>query len=221
MNIFNAIKRILTLIFFPPKCVICGEINTRYLCNDCQKYLNNKFKPKITYNEPNLICISCFAHEEKVKDIIYNFKFKCQKNASTILSNFLTVAIKKNYQGINFDYISYVPDYKQVQDKAYNQSEILANNISENLNIPIINCLKKIVNNKKQHKLSHFDRQQNVKGVYSCNCNLKNKKVLLCDDIITTGATLSECAKELQKCGAIVYCATVSYTPLKDRRIKC
>ena len=221
MSIFNTIKRILNIILFPPKCVVCGEINTRYLCNNCKKYLNNNFKPKITYNESNLVCISCFAHEEKVKDIIYNFKFKCQKSASKILSKFLTLSIREKYQGIKFDYISYVPEYKSTQDRVYNQSEILANDISENLNIPVINCLKKIVNNRKQHKLSYFDRQKNVKGVYFCNYNLKNKKILLCDDIITTGATLSECATELQKCGAIVYCATVSYTPLKDRRKKC
>ena len=218
MKIFKLIKETLNFILFPPKCVVCNELNKRYLCNRCQKYLNDSFKPKTIYTTKNLTCISCFSYEEKVRDIIHKFKFKSQKNASIILSKFLTIAIKNIYKNVRFDAISYVPIYKKPQDKLYNQSEILANNLSKNLKIPITHCLEKRADNKKQHKLSYFERQENVKDVYICNENLNDKKILLCDDIITTGATLNECKKELQKCGAIVYCATVAYTSLKNRR---
>ena len=147
-------------------------------------------------------------------DIAAKNEFKNHRNASLILSNFLTIAIEKKFKNQKFDSITFVPCYHS--DEKYNHSEILAEKISENLGIPLKKHLKKIRENKKQHRLSFSERQENVKGVYQCvEENLQNKNILICDDIITTGATLSECAKELEKSGAKVFCSTVAYTILK------
>ena len=90
----------------------------------------------------------------------------------------------------------------------------MAKKVAKKLGKPIKNCLKKIYNNKKQHKLSFYERQKNVKNVYKSLENFKNKKILICDDIITTGSTLLECKTELEKSGAKVLCATVAFTVL-------
>ena len=214
-KIYNNIKSLINFIFFPTKCIGCDEVSKEYICNKCKKELEKNFCPKIVESyHSELSCISCFVYQNKVKEIIHNFKFKNHRNASLILSNFLTIAIEKKFKNQKFDSITFVPCY--YPDKKYNHSEILAEKISENLGIPLKKHLKKIRENKKQHRLSFSERQENVKGVYQCvEENLQNKNILICDDIITTGATLSECAKELEKSGAKVFCSTVAYTILK------
>lgn len=219
MNILNIIKNFVSFILFPSKCIGCGNFVTSALCKNCTEAIQSKFTPTIIQiSNTNLKCVSCFAYEGKVKDIIYEFKFKHQKNALIILSQFLIIAIYKKLNLYKFDTITYVPVYNFTKGKLYNQSEILAKNISQNLNIPLKSCLVKIKNNKKQHKLSFHERQENVKGVYSSTGNLENKNIILCDDIITTGATLLECAKELSKSGANVTCVTLAYTVLDKTR---
>ena len=181
-KIYNNIKSLINFIFFPTKCIGCDEVSKEYICNKCKKELEKNFCPKIVESyHSELSCISCFVYQNKVKEIIHNFKFKNHRNASLILSNFLTIAIEKKFKNQKFDSITFVPCY-----------------------------------HKKQHRLSFSERQENVKGVYQCvEENLQNKNILICDDIITTGATLSECAKELEKLGAKVFCSTVAYTILK------
>jgi len=221
MKILQAIKKIINFILFPEKCLICGESSTKCLCNQCQKDLKIEFNPKTINTKLNIMCISCFAYKGKIRDIIHKFKFKCQKNASEILTNFLVTEINKKYKSQRFNAISYVPNYQNNYTRGYNQSKVLANNLSKKLKIPVKNCLIKIRDNKKQHKLSYIERQKNVEGVYACTENLEGQNILLCDDIITTGATLSECAKELRKSGANVFCATIAYTILKNQEKKC
>ena len=215
MDIFNSIKNFVYSILFPSTCVGCNKLSSNQLCYECKKTLENELSPKIT-NVPNTTskCISCFVYKEKVRDIIHNFKFKNQINTSIILSHFLTIAIRKELKLYKFDIITYVPAYKTSHSRLYNTSKILAYELSKNLGIPVKDCLIKNIDNKKQHKLSLLERQKNVKGVYSCIEHLENKNIILCDDIITTGATLSECVKELHKFGANVVCVTVARTPL-------
>lgn len=217
MSILNLIKKCINFVLFPPRCVICNRKNTNYICNNCKIYLNNIFEPKIINNTKiNLKCASCFEYKNQIRDIIHKFKFKNQKEISFILSNFLYLSIKQIFKNKKIDLITFVPIFLNNQDNLkYNHSEILAKEISEKLKIPVKNCLKKICNNKKQHKLSFYERQKNVKNIYIASENFKNKNILICDDIITTGATLLECKHELEKAGANILCATVAYTCLK------
>lgn len=221
MKILQTIKKIINFILFPEKCLICENLSTKCLCNQCQKDLYNDFNPRIVNTKLNIVCISCFAYRGKIRNIIHKFKFKCQKNISEILTNFLVIEINKKYNNHRFDAISYVPNYQNNYIRGYNQSKILANNLSKKLKIPVKDCLVKLCDNKKQHKLSYIERQKNVEGVYKCIENLKGQNILLCDDIITTGATLYECSKELKKAGANVFCATIAYTILKNQEKKC
>lgn len=221
MKILQVIKKFINFVLFPDKCLICEKPNAECLCNQCKKEINDDFNPKTINIKLNITCISCFAYRGKIRDIIHKFKFKCQKNASEILTNFLVIEINKKYKNQRFNAISYVPNYQNNYIRGYNQSKILANNLSKKLKIPVKNCLIKIRDNEKQHKLPYIERQKNVEGVYSCTENLKGQNILLCDDIITTGATLSECSKELKKAGANVSCVTIAYTILKNQEKKC
>ena len=105
----------------------------------------------------------------------------------------------------SYDIISAVPIHKKrKKERGYNQSELIAREIAKN--IPVIvykNALKKIKNNKRQSDLSKEDRLDNVKNVYQIANEeiIKDKRVVLFDDIYTTGSTLNECSRLLKQNG--------------------
>ena len=80
----------------------------------------------------------------------------------------------------------------------------------------VVAILIKTKNTPAQHELSFDEREENIKGAYRTNKSIqidKNKKLLICDDIITTGRTLKECIKTLKSDGfKNIYCATIAYT---------
>lgn len=91
---------------------------------------------------------------------------------------------------------------KRYKERGYNQSLLIANEISKQTNLELVNnCLIKTKNIIEQSKLNKEDRQQNIQGVYSIQNEeiITNKKVLLIDDIYTTGSTVNECSKILQQ----------------------
>ena len=99
------------------------------------------------------------------------------------------------------------------RERGYNQAEELAERLARRLQKPCVPLLCKIRENEAQHRLSAAQRKRNVRGAYGLiDADLvKDKVILLCDDIITTGATLQECAGQLQKLGAAqVLCAAVA-----------
>lgn len=89
--------------------------------------------------------------------------------------------------------------------RGYNQSELIAKEIGKKLDIPVIsNCLVKIKNVVPQSTLNKEQRKQNIKGVYQVKKEetIKGKRIVLVDDIFTTGSTLEECSKMLKQAGA-------------------
>lgn len=134
--------------------------------------------------------------------------------------------VKEKFGNIDFDYITEVPmTQKSLKQRGYNQCFLLARGISERLGIehkPQI--LKKLYETDKQHIISFYLRKGNLTGVFDvCNPEeVKDKTILLCDDISTSGETLNECAKMLWLHGAKeIYCITVALTEYrkKDKNI--
>ena len=101
--------------------------------------------------------------------------------------------------------------------RGFNQSEVLAEQIADILEIPFEKQLLFCKNKRKpQHKVHFKERFKNVKDVYYSYADITGKAVLLVDDIKTSGATLSECAKQLYIAGAAkVYCVTGLITKFK------
>lgn len=116
------------------------------------------------------------------------------------LGNFISQDLKKfDFQGY---YLAFVPlCYRKLLKRGFNQAEVLARTISKNLNLPLYDGLLKIKETKDQANLSYEERLTNLKNAFA----LKNKppeKIILVDDIKTTGSTLKECAQVLKKAGA-------------------
>ena len=90
-----------------------------------------------------------------------------------------------------------------MKKRGFNQCEIIARKLGEKLDLPVYSDIVKIKNTKEQKALSKEERFINIKGAFKVknSNNIKNKKIILIDDVITTGATLLECEKVLKENG--------------------
>lgn len=187
-------------IIFPTSCAICGKLYKKTICPRCYRILKQEIKiNKIKERNFTLYFISFY--EGKIKNLILQFKFK----EKAYLSEFFAELILRdnNLKKIveEYDFIVPVPMHKLNKiSRGYNQTQLIASKIEQKLEIKKLNCLEKIKQNKKQSLLSEKERKTNVINVYKLvNKNIINKKILLIDDIYTTGSTVKECLKELQK----------------------
>lgn len=191
--------------FFPAICGMCGEINENYICNNC--YENIKKIKKCVINEYNNRNFSkhlyIFRYEGIIRNKIIEYKFEdkgylYKMFAKIILSDKKTCNFIKKY-----DVIIPVPiSKKRKKKRGYNQSELVANELAQKLNQDIwTDIIIKKKDNKPQSELNKLERIKNVEDIYEINkpIEVKNKKVLLLDDIYTTGSTVNEIARKLKQ----------------------
>ena len=148
---------------------------------------------------------SSYAYTGFIRKMILDFKFSNKKYLYDFLSFKMVKAIKE-FDVFKIDFILYVPiSFHRYLERGYNQSYLIAKQISNKTKIPLVKfCLVKIKNNKRQSELSVSDRMKNIDGVFKTIFDdiIKDKNILLIDDIYTTGATANECCRILKKAGA-------------------
>ena len=209
----SSVPKILNLIY-PPMCGICGKFNENFLCPKCQKILENEAvfgidkyeKIKIEknlqerkyFNEHLYI----FEYEGIIRRIILKYKFQDKAYLYKTFVNFL-LKNKNFFEFIKkYDTIIPVPiSRKRRALRGYNQSELIVKEIANFTNLKEeSDCLFKIKNVIEQSKLNKEERQKNIQGVYELRNKEKlyKKKILLVDDIYTTGSTVNECSKVLR-----------------------
>lgn len=206
----NGKKKLLEAILsltYPPKCGICGKLNRDFLCNKCYIKLKNDSKFTIEEdidndNEYNKL-LYMFKYEGMIRNIILKYKFQEKSYLYKTIVNFLLKNGKLFEIIKTYDTIVAVPiSKKRKKTRGYNQSYLLAREIANRAGIKIENkCLFKTKNIIEQSKLNKEERIKNIKGVYELknSYRLENKKILLIDDIYTTGSTVNECCKVLKK----------------------
>lgn len=196
-------------IVFPPCCAICGKLNSKKCCKDCEKRINSQLNLNIEnkagyYFEKHMYL---FKYKNEIRNLILDYKFRDKSYLYELFAKIIT----KNEKicGIleKYDIIIPVPIHKKrKKQRGYNQSELVARQISKNIaNLQLENkAFIKIKNNKPQSTLNKKQRKQNVKNVYKLENKgkLENKNIVLFDDIYTTGNTANEIAKILKQNGA-------------------
>ena len=195
---------------YPPICGICGKLSTDFLCNKCKVLLKKEavfeienYEKHKRYFEEHLYV---FIYEGIVRKAILNYKFNEKAYLYKTFVNFLLNNEKIVGKLKSYDIIIPVPiSKKRKMQRGYNQSELIAKEISKVIKLKLINnCLYKIKDNIPQSTLSREERQDNVIEVYGIKNKkiLQNKKVILVDDIYTTGSTVNECSRILKQSGA-------------------
>ena len=204
-------------LFYPERCPYCNKVISlgALCCEECEKELTDI--EYHTYARGGYLTISTFPYTGIFADAIKRFKFQNGRQFSYQLARMMADTIVREYGDREFDMITFVPLHpKNQKQRGYNQSELLARELSRILSIPLVSALRKTRYNKPQHSLKRVsEREKNVKGVYRCTDEklIQNKKIILVDDIITTGFTMAECASTLKKAGADeIICLTFAVT---------
>lgn len=214
----------LSYALFPRRCRMCGEVVEfdKKFCRECEN-INVIKLPVCLYcgvEEDKCVCkkkkcdfngiVAPFYYEGNIAKAVHRFKFREMTELADEFTLRMYNAVCENYSEISFDFVTAVPlGKKRLKKRGYNQAEILARGIAKRMEIDYNTVLYKAIENKEQHKQSQRERKANVFGVYDLteNADVEGKTVLLVDDVKTTGATLSECAKMLKLYGAKeVYC---------------
>lgn len=205
-------------------CDVCGNelvADTRYrLCADCAEKLPTTGDHVCLVcgapidNEADY-CIRCqntesvyklnrspLAYEGIAKDLIHMLKFGGKKYIVGTLGAMMSDTFIKNR--MDGEIIVFVPmsdsEYKR---RGFNQAELLANEVGKRLNIPVLPALRKIKETSAQKELGGKERRENLKGAFICVFDeIKGRKILLIDDVFTTGATANECASVLLRAKA-------------------
>ena len=213
------IDKVLNFLF-PPVCGICLKKDKNWICDECLNKLNSELKLKkiridknnsekiykVIYKTNNIIKIFyLFEYKDLIRKKIIEFKFNDKSYLYKTFSNII-LKNKKICKLLNsYDIIIPVPMFeKKKKKRGYNQTELISKEIAKRLDITFNNnILFKIKENKTQSLLNYHERKQNVLNVYKINDsetkNVSNKKIILFDDIYTTGFTVKECIKELEK----------------------
>jgi ComF family protein len=210
----------------PPHCIICSKHlppEENIVCDVCWDNLTilpSSFCPncKTFLEEGRLSCRICpektapcavrsiGVFDAYYQKLIHGFKYQQKLSLGKRLGRSLGERLLKDKIIERFDYLIPVPlHFARKRERGFNQSEILAQELSEVTDLPVLKkVLKRIKNTKDQTKLTPEERIENVKGAFTLIDpeKIEGKRIILIDDVITTGATLSECASVLKEAGA-------------------
>lgn len=183
------------------KCSNCGDkIYKNYLCKNCFSlltFINEEVE------EENYKIYIILKYQGLLKNLLINFKFKDSTFLSKVFGDIMTEKILSMNLISKYDFFCPIPMYEKNRLKrGYNQVELIGDYISSNTLMPYKKALKKIKATKDQVGLNKIQREKNLKGAFFAE-NVENKKILLIDDIFTTGSTIKEARKELIKKGAL------------------
>jgi ComF family protein len=217
-------------LLFPELCAACGDslvANEHLICTSCRitlPYTNFHFLPDNIVAQQfwgkikleGAFALFYFAKGGKVQNLMHRFKYKGQKEIGNLLGEIAGAQLIKNDIYKNVDLIVPVPLHKKrLSQRGYNQSTCFAEGLAKQLNAAVIeHNLIRPAATETQTRKSRFDRYQNMKEVFSIlNPEaLKNKHVLLVDDVITTGSTLEACGTQLLRVeGLKLSIATIAY----------
>lgn len=211
----RALYRLLDLLF-PPKCVLCGRLLDREetdLCGACRRD-----GPALSGGGMSIPFVAAwtavYRYEGLARDSLLRFKFGGRQSYAAAYGRLLAARIQGEL-GAEFDLLTYVPvSPRRRWSRGYDQVRLLAEAVGRELGQKPVRALKKIRHNPAQSSLQEREqRRANVLGAYRAVRPeaLAGQRILLLDDIITTGATVSECARVLQTAGAAqVLCAAVA-----------
>ena len=213
MNIFSCLLDLL----FPPKCPFCGRVlDAPGICGKCQKSLPWTEENQVLKSLPgNLKCAAPLWYEGNVREGLLAFKFQGARGSAKPLGELVARCAAEQFSG-EFDTVTWVPvSQKRLRKRGYDQAGLLAEEACRLWDTRAVRLLEKCVDTPAQSGISEpAARRANVLGVFDIvsGAEVAGKRILLVDDICTTGATLAECARVLYDAGAAsVACVAVAH----------
>lgn len=193
-------------LVYPPKCVFCGKLLSQSetdLCGRCRRDLP-RAERVIERGEFFTGCTCVYYYEEEVRQSMLRYKFRSMRQYADAYGRLLAMRLLPERE--RYDLLTWVPiSARRRRQRGYDQAELLARRVAEELGLPCECTLQKFRHTPAQSgQAGAAARRANVLGVYRVLQpeRVKEKRILLIDDVITTGATLTECSKMLRLAGA-------------------
>ncbi len=229
----------ITRIFYPDRCPVCEEIISfmpdtagRNICEKCNAKLHYIMSPrclkcgKQIYSANEEFCSDCankthyfkqgigvFGYDEHIRESIYRFKYSNQRRYASFYADAIARRYGQQIKRWNIDAIIPVPMYKLKQyQRGYNQAQLIAAELGKILKIQVeSDILIRTRRTRPMKELNDQERNKNLQNAFKISENIvKYKRILLVDDIYTTGATIDACSSELLDVGVSeVYFACV------------
>jgi competence protein ComFC len=228
----------LASLLYPPSCTVCSapvEIG-EYLCDQCEAKVtriappfcakcSEPFDGAITTIFECANCAHRILHFEAavsayrargiVRHVILSFKYGKQIHLRHLVARWLIAALDdERIRDRQFDVIVPVPLHPARQrERGFNQAAVLAQPVSRRIAVPLRPVLERVRYTTTQTAFDRAERMQNLRDAFRLrkNTNVRRLRVVLIDDVLTTGSTLSECARLLKQAGArSVYAATAA-----------
>jgi len=214
-------KEVLINLFFPKFCFGCFK-EGEYLCSDCLKKISKEELSCPICRRVNFKGIFCPSHQrysklegllfysnfsELPQKLVYGLKYEGLKDIGKLMANLMSERLKEHFLFQDKDRIILCPlplYWLKKLKRGFNQAEVLTRNIGQNLNLEILNLLLRIKNTQSQTQLEKIERQKNVANAFFLSQKInpdqiRDKIIILIDDVYTTGYTLNAAAKELKK----------------------
>lgn len=209
----NKINSSLMDFFFPRKCPFCGKTTGKQLlCNTCRDTLPRC--ERVRYGADFGRCAASLYYEGAVRQAILDFKFKGKLGAMDCFGRMMAETAAEVYSG-EFDAVTWVPvSKKRLRKRGFDQARFLTGSMCVDWHVMPLETLRKVRDNPPQSGIDDpAERRANVLDAYEAVSpeQFAGKRLLLVDDICTTGATLGECARVLKAAGAAdVMCLTLA-----------
>jgi ComF family protein len=215
-------------LLFPDECRICQRplrrisrvpvcdeclreprpLEAEFLCLSCRTPFANSFP--LDSEGRCMLCRSgrrgfdyayCYgAYDGTLRELIHLFKYSSMRGLAAPLSKLLAAALPLDQR---FDMVTPVPlHWAKRWRRGFNQSQLLGKAIARRRGIPLVKALRRNYATRAQAGLSHAQRRENVAGAFKARRRVNGLRILLVDDVMTTGATAAACARALKRAGA-------------------
>ena len=222
----NALIRWVLDLIYPPRCMLCHKLipdSDKMMCSECEKKTPTVYDGDRSVPFFEKTC-AAFYYEGDLREAILRYKFHGMRTYDSQFGMWMADKIEKQLEGA-YDVVSWVPcSAMRRWRRDYDQAELLARVVARKLGVPCVRTLKKIKHNPKQSTITgEAKRKANVLGVYRVVAPkmVSGRRILLIDDVLTTGATLSECGKTLRLAGAVdPVCAVLAVAREKTDEVR-
>jgi ComF family protein len=209
-------------VLFPPRCALCGrELDTLgVLCPECERALPELEGPRCARcgepvdDERIDLCIACGTKVQAIDralflgpydgawgDLVRMLKFDREVAVARYLGRRMADELREEGLADDVDLVTFVPmSRRDRQERSFNQAELLARVVARRIGCPTRRMLVKTVRTPPQGRLSAAERKRNLRGAFR-PIRCEQGRVLLVDDICTTGSTVEECAQGLRRGG--------------------